>query len=143
MQTLALLADTSDPSVLNPLAEAFKTHYDEVGFSDTKVFSGIDSMLANLIQRGCHLYLATNKRMTPTQRIMAHLGWTQYFKAIYTLDSFEPPLNSKSELLGFMICERRLALSDTVYVGDRNDDREAALANSIDFLLVGWGYGGN
>jgi phosphoglycolate phosphatase len=140
MKTLALLAGTHDPSVLNPLAEAFKTYYDDAGYRDTKAFPGVTESLISLMRRRASLYLATNKRIIPTKKIIDYLGWDNYFVKLYALDSYEPPLKTKAELLGYIIRENNLILSETTYIGDRNEDRAAAVANNISYEMVGWGY---
>jgi len=141
METLATLAGTNDPDVVNPLANAFKVYYDEIGYRQTKSFPGINEMLNTLRLRGGILYLATNKRIIPTLNIIKHFGWQYYFTAIYALDSYVPALDKKTELLGRIALEHQLDVKDTLYVGDRHEDGEAALANGMGFLMVEWGYG--
>lgn len=140
METLATLASSNDPAILNPLAAAFISHYDNTGYLETKVFPGVARMLDDLRDRGHNLYVATNKRIYPTLRIVELFGWQDYFLGVYALDSFTPPLSNKSELLERLLTELCLAVDETLYIGDRNEDQEAAAANKIRFLMVDWGY---
>ena len=141
METLATLAGSNDPAILSPLAVAFKTYYDNTGYLETKAFPGVAPMLEDLRDRGHSLYVATNKRIYPTLRIIELFGWQDYFLGVYALDSFTPPLGNKSELLGRLLTELRLAADETLYVGDRDEDGEAAAANNMEFLMAVWGYG--
>lgn len=140
METLAKLAGTSDPAVLQPLAEAFKAHYDEAGYRQTLVFSGVGEMLSELVAHDFKLHIATNKRILPTRRILNHLGWEAYFLGVYALDVFDPPLKSKAQMLQEILAQRELDPQQTFYIGDRREDATAAEANAMPFLLAVWGY---
>lgn len=143
METLTLLAGTDEATVLRPLAEAFKAYYDMEGYRLTSVFPGIEAMLAGLVSKKIPLYVATNKRLVPTQRILEYLGWGKFFSGIYALDSFVPSLGCKADVLTHIVLEHNLAPASTIYVGDRYEDGEAAMVNDISFALALWGYGGN
>tara|TARA_Y100001936_G_scaffold240400_1_gene274823 strand:+ start:44462 stop:45103 length:642 start_codon:yes stop_codon:yes gene_type:complete len=140
METLGNLTGTNDMSVLQPLAKEFRASYDEEKYQLTGVFPGVEEMLIGLRACGYQLYIATNKRIIPTRRILEHLGWEQYFKSVYALDSFSPPLKSKVDMLGVILADLELDHNTTLYIGDRQEDGEAALVNNIHFLLAVWGY---
>lgn len=143
METLATLAGTSDLLILQPLVEAFKASYDETGYRQTLVFAGVGEMLAKLSAHGYQLHIATNKRILPTRRIIEHLGWEKHFLGMYALDAFDPPLKSKASMLGAILARWELNPQHTVYIGDRQEDGEAAHANGMRFLLALWGYDGS
>lgn len=136
MQTLMKLTGTSNIEILNAVADVFKSNYDGGGYSSCTFWAGIPKILNELNQKKHSLFLATNKRMTPTLKILYYLNWEEFFKAIYTLDKFSPPLMSKTELLARLIYENALDINDTVYIGDRHDDKVAAELNKIHFILV-------
>jgi len=140
METLAQLAGSDDSAVLRPLAESFKAHYDTEGYKLTRVFPEVPGMLCKLAA-SYSLYIATNKRLLPTQRILEFLNWTGHFRGIYALDYFDPPLLRKSDLISRILSVHRLDKRHTVYVGDRDEDRLAADANQLLFGLAAWGYG--
>lgn len=143
LETLAGLAGTDEPTTLQQLAEAFKAIYDESGYRRTIVFPGVVAMLSGLSTMHCRLYIATNKRRLPTARIMELLGWESHFAAIYSLDTFTPPLASKAALLGQVLSDQGIDVRSALYIGDRREDGEAAAANAIGFLMAGWGYAGS
>lgn len=142
METLALLAGTRDSAVLQSLASAFKEVYDTEGYRQTYVFDGINPLLAALREAGYDLYIATNKRLLPTQRILEFLGWNEYFAGVYALDAFDPPLKSKADMIGQVLRLHQLPIENSVYVGDRDEDGQSARANGLRFLLASWGYDG-
>lgn len=143
MQTLKRLAASEDPALLNTLAAAFKQHYDTTGCLQSVVLDGVTALLQQLKDQGYQLYIATNKRFYPTEKIMAHLGWQAFFTGIYALDYFDPPLKSKAEMIGQVVAKHGLAVKDCLYIGDRLEDGISADANKMDFALVSWGYAGD
>lgn len=141
-ETLAILAGSTDSALIDRLAGHFKAHYDTVGYRETTVFDGIPEMLAGLAGQGIPLHIATNKRLTPTRRILDFLGWSAYFRTVRALDAWEPAVGSKREMIARQLAEEALPASSTLYVGDREEDFLAASANHLQFALAAWGYGG-
>ena len=141
IQALQVLAPDASEQTLARLAEDFKRHYDGSCHHEILVYPGIAEALHHLSAMPVRMHLATNKRLTPTLRIMEHLGWGRFFSGIYTLDSFSPPLQHKAAML-----ERIRQILQTpdrhiVYVGDREEDAEASRVNAMPFLWASWGYG--
>ncbi len=140
-QALTLLSGSQDLVVLENLSNLFKTHYDTVGYLQTVVFEGVTEMLAALSLTPADLYIATNKRIKPTLLILEHLGWLGYFKGVYALDSVKVLAKNKSEMLTNILLKHGIAPSTAFYVGDRVEDKEAALNNALNFTYASWGYG--
>lgn len=140
MTTLKLLSGLDDPQVLMRLAEAFKSEYDHHAYKLATVFDGVEAMLDELKQAGFKLYIATNKRILPTRKIMQHLNWTHYFEQVYALDYFNPALPNKTAMVTEILHQLALPIKQTAFVGDRVEDGEAASANQLTFAMVSWGY---
>lgn len=140
MPTLAKLAGSEDKSLLDQLAVNFKAHYDSEGYKKATVYAGVQELLENLQKVDVRLYVATNKRDLPTQKIMQHLNWNQFFDGIFALDSYSPPLAAKPLMVERIMTDFAIATADTIYVGDRYEDGLAADHNLIDFAMVTWGY---
>lgn len=140
MPTLTKLAGQDDPELLQRLAEAFKAHYDTSGYKEAAVFDGVQDMLETLQQAGMTLYIATNKRDYPTQKIMNHLNWSRFFKGVFALDSYTPALASKPKMVARILADFQINPSEAIYIGDRYEDGLAADENQIEFAMVTWGY---
>ncbi len=140
--TLALLTGCTDPTLIERCANDFKTHYDTVGYKATVAYPGIAAMLCEFRARHVALHLATNKREVPTRLIVEHLGWSGLFDSIHTLDQHQPPLAGKACLLRELIFKHGLRPADTVYIGDRHEDFDAARSCELGFVGARWGYGG-
>lgn len=136
VQTLLL---PKDKYYKEALVSAFKKEYDNAGYKLTRIYQGVPAMLKSLTEDGIPLVLATNKRIIPTSQILAQFGWMVYFKGVFALDSFTPPLLQKADML--------IKLSETlngqscIYVGDRVEDAQAAQAAKLPFVMASWGYG--
>lgn len=140
METLRRLSGSEEASVLQSLAAAFKQHYDSTGILESVVFEGVEHMLKQLKAAGHTLYIATNKRFYPTEKIIAHLGWQPLFAGVFALDYFEPALKCKADMVGRLLSDLALNPQSCLYIGDRLEDGLAADANQMDFALVSWGY---
>lgn len=140
-ETLALLSGTTDKAVINAHIAAFQTHYDGGGYKAAEVYPGICDLLKQLRQEGYTLRLATNKRLVPTQKILAHLEWDKIFQSVHTLDQHTPRLANKAALLQHLLQQHQISPSAAIYIGDKVEDGEAATSNALRFIGVSWGYG--
>lgn len=139
-ETLRKISGREDEETIAAMATTFVEHYDGSGYRQTKVFTGIDAMLHDLKAMGMRLHIATNKRLRPTQMIIAHLGWSELFCTIYALDLRTPSFLNKSEMLAALLQAEGIAPTQAVYIGDRCDDRKSAQANALPFIAAVWGY---
>jgi len=139
--TMAMVAGYPGQEVVDQLLTEFKKAYDDKGCLKTPAFQGVEEMMRTLKSLGIRLFIATNKRAYPTHKIMAHLGWTDFFEGVYGPDSFEPAKPNKAALIQQILQDHQLETKTTLYVGDRNEDGEASRANDLAFLFASWGYG--
>jgi len=121
--------------------EFFKLHYDNHGYLGTTVYPGVIDVLVQLKQKNMEMYIATNKRITPTLKILNQFGLVEFFKDVYSLDCFKPSASNKSTMLSNIKNILNPPHSDFIYVGDRIEDAQAAYENKIHFYLASWGYG--
>ncbi len=140
-RTLATLAGSADPALIERLAAAYRDEYDSVGYRQTDVYPGVDAMLEALSAADVALHIVTNKRIRPTRLIIDHLGWQRHFRGIYALDALEPAAVDKTALVRAVMQRESLTTATTWMVGDSADDRRAALGNGLRFLAASWGYG--
>lgn len=138
--TLAKVAGTDDPELLDVLIGDFIRFYDGGACLDSRAFPGVGEVLTALHQRGHGLYLVTNKRGVPTQKMLDHLGWSTLFTAVYCLDEHLDCPN-KVQLLAKVIEVHSLCATATPYVGDTDGDARSARAHAMPYIHVAWGYG--
>lgn len=140
--TMQKLSGISDDAMLEDLVGGFKSYYDLVGYQKSTPYLGIDKLLEDLRASDQNLILATNKRMIPTKKILEHLGWASLFGEVYAIDrnTFGAYAN-KAEMLQSLIIDLNLDKSNSIYIGDRIDDQDAAHACGLSSITVDWGYG--
>lgn len=141
LETLALISGSQDPALLRDLATRFAASYDTAGLLSTTAYAGVDEALRQVHRAGMTLHIATNKRIFPTRRILAHLGWEALFEHVYALDLFEPRLPDKTTMIGRLLSDQAISRDAAIYVGDREEDGLAAEGNHLPFLAATWGYG--
>lgn len=140
MQTLAALAGQDNYVLLQSLAEKFKEHYDTTAYKKAAVYPEVQALLEALHQTDVTLYIATNKRDLPTQKIMTYLNWTPLFKGVFALDTYTPALTSKSLMVAQILADYKIEPDHAIYIGDRYEDGLAADDNQLSFVMVTWGY---
>jgi len=127
---------------IDALISAFKTYYDNEGFKASAPYPGVPEMLCQLKKLNIEIYLATNKRIVPTLKIIDYLDLTSLFNGIYAIDKFaESPFPNKAAMIRALIKAECIEKAYAIYVGDRIEDLEASFDNGIGAILVNWGYG--
>jgi phosphoglycolate phosphatase len=124
----------------NSIKFQFQQYYDSFGYLDTKEFPGVIDGIINLYFNKKNIFIATNKRKIPTMKILKLFNVLPYIKKVYTLDSFNPVLLNKTELLGSLVNFEKLLPEKCIFIGDRRSDEKAALMINMNYIMVPWGY---
>lgn len=140
-QTLETLSGQSDPAVLDALGASFKDIYDTEACLHTPAYAACQDVLEQLRALGFTLAIATNKRLLPTRRIIAALGWEALFAKVFASDSQPQRYTDKSGMIAALLHDFEIAPEAALYVGDTEADGRAAAANDVAFWPVAWGYG--
>jgi phosphoglycolate phosphatase len=141
VQTLRMLSGINDEKKLLQMAEQFKEYYDLEACLLSQPYHDVNDSLRKLVQANFELHISTNKRYVPTRNILKHLAWDNFFTSVYTLDKNEVPFKSKSQMLQKQLEDLDLSADQSIYVGDRMEDMDAAHNNQLNFIAVSWGYG--
>lgn len=103
------------------------------------VFSGLDTLLHDLEQRGLPWGIVTNKASTYTRPLLAALGLTVRSSVTVSADEVthtkphpEPLFKAANQL--------NVAANACIYVGDHPRDIEAGRRAGMLTVAVGWGY---
>ena len=136
---LKLVSGSSDIDILSSLAADFNEVYDNDAFKSALPYDGITELLIFLKSSKSNVKIATNKRISATNKIIEHLKWNHYFHKVVALDSPNPPFQNKSKMLSYILKNNNG--KKLVYIGDTINDFIAAKENKINFIGVGWGYG--
>jgi phosphoglycolate phosphatase len=142
VDTLSKITAIKDKRILTLVADKFKQYYDDEGYKSSIAYPGIHSLLKILYSQGYTLYVATNKRMIPTLKIIDRLDWANLFAAVYGVDlNAKEPFKNKGEMISLLLADQLIDAGSAIYIGDRVEDYEAAKSNSLACILVDWGYG--
>lgn len=130
-----------DDKKLGKLCAKFREIYDVSDYPLTKLMPEVSNVLNTLSAYGVEMFVATNKPMKPTLRIMAKLKMTAWFKDVVTPDILAGGKMSKSEMLSFLINKWRLNKEMTIMVGDSDLDIAASKQNLVVSAYLTSGYG--
>ncbi len=130
----------SDVNVLTEIEIAYRREYDERGYLATRAYPGIAEALTELRKHAVRLHVVTNKRLTPTVRILEMLRWSGTFSTVSTLDSSVSG-TTKAQVVARLLLQLGAPTSSVALVGDSLDDAMAARDNGVSFWWASWGYG--
>ncbi|MDU8929482.1 HAD hydrolase-like protein [Alisedimentitalea sp. MJ-SS2] len=118
----------------------YRARYTDVGLFENELYAGVEAALAALRDAGHLLYLATAKPHAYATRITEHFGLSRFMT-----HEFGPELdgtrNDKSELLAHALEVTGAEAGQSVMVGDRHHDMDAARSVGMTAVAVRWGYG--
>lgn len=118
----------------------YRARYSDTGMFENTPYPGVFAMLAALRDAGHILVLMTAKPHVFARKITAHFGI-----APYLTHEFGPEMdgtrNNKGELLAYAMDQIGARADQSVMIGDRQHDMDAARANNMARIAVTWGYG--
>ena len=118
----------------------YRARYTDVGLFENTPYVGVVDMLKGLQGAGYALHVATAKPHAYARRITAHFGLADFMT-----HEFGPELdgtrNNKGELLAHALEVTGADPAQSVMVGDRHHDYDAARFVGMKAVAVTWGYG--
>ena len=121
------------------MRDEFLARYGEAICAETRLFPGIDEVLAELERRAIAWGIVTNKAARFTERIVPQLGVTP---ACLVCGDSTPHLKPHPASLLLAAEQLRLAPRECLYVGDDLRDVQAARAAGMRSAAAEWGYHG-
>jgi phosphoglycolate phosphatase len=120
--------------------ELYREKYTSGGLFENSVYAGIPEALGKMKNDGFELHVATAKPHAYARKITAHFGLDEFFT-----NEFGPELdgtrNNKGELLAYALDLTGIDAANSVMIGDRIHDIEAAKFVGMRSIGVTWGYG--
>jgi phosphoglycolate phosphatase len=130
------------PEKTELVAGRFREIYDASDYPATRLMDTVDRLLPELSKRGKALFIVTNKRRTPTVRIMEKFNIGRFFTGVFNPDMpGDRSTMTKGELLARAVETYSLEKATTAYVGDMETDMAAAKENGVLAIAVQNGYG--
>jgi phosphoglycolate phosphatase len=142
MQLVApeLLAERGrhDDDAIDEVVRRFRTAMGEVEVAQALAYDGVETLLRRLARAGRRLAIVTSKPIQAASRVVPALGFDDVFVLIHGPheDRPEGKVNTMADALDQL---DDVDPADTVLVGDRHHDVEAAGAHGIATIGVTWG----
>lgn len=124
------------------MREAFLKHYADAICVDTRLFPGIEALIAELEARGVRWGIVTNKSTHLTRLLVEALSLASRVACVVCGDT-TPHLKPNPASLLHAASKLKLAPRECLYLGDDLRDIEAARAAGMRCVAVEWGYGSN
>ena len=120
----------------------YREYFADKGWAENTVYSGIESLLADLVAAGKMLLVATSKPQIFAERILVHFGLDKYFTHICGVALQAPRGYSKADVIRDALDRAGVSdVSAAVMVGDRHHDIDGAKAVGMESVGVLYGYG--
>ena len=139
-ETLKNLVQKKDIVKIDKIVENFIELYDSDYCYKTKLYRGVQETL-KVLEKKKNLILITNKRITPTRRMLKNSKIIDLFDNYFSVDPNDKSQKDKSTLISKTIKDYKINPQNTAYIGDTMGDFIASKKNNIKFIFAGWGYG--
>lgn len=118
----------------------FLSHYEAHLYQDSKLFEGMDSLLAACRASGWHLGVVTNKRSAFAQSILDQAGLSDHFGVVIGGDTLAR--NKPAPDPVWAACKILATTAErAVLIGDDERDLVSAKRAGALGIVAGWGYG--
>ncbi len=125
-------------------AERFVTLYRErysvKGFAETRLYDGVPEMLAALQDNGLKMAIATGKPLQFIEKILPLFDLEKYFCGIHGI-TFTDHESDKVTFIKRSLADCAADAENTLMIGDRHNDMEAAKSAGVFAAGVKWGFG--
>jgi phosphoglycolate phosphatase len=121
-----------------PAKKMFASIYDTSDYHETDLYEGVYETLAFLKEQGHELYIATNKRYTPTLRILEAKKIRQFFSEIVGYEMTPGVTMTKREMVALL--KNLGSFTEGFMVGDSVGDIMAGKDEHLTTIAVTYGY---
>jgi phosphoglycolate phosphatase len=124
---------------LDEFVQLFIAMHDEQVIQHTQSYPDVIQVLKQLHNKNIPMAVATNKRLAPTQKLMNHFGWDDYFQSIECSDS-QSKMRNKDDMIQDIINHDE-SFYGCYFIGDTVNDGLSANLNQLPFIKACYGYG--
>ena len=118
----------------------YRQYYFKKGLFETEIYDGIQELIEELYDCGFDIYLATSKGEESSKKILEYFEILKFFSYI---SGSSDDKNTKKKVIEHLLKESNLKSSESIMIGDRSYDIEAANNLEIKTIAVAYGYGNN
>ena len=137
--TASEILGPENQDLLDEFVQSFITMHDEQVIQHTHPYPDVIQVLKKLHSKNIPMAVATNKRLAPTQKLMDHFGWDDYFLLTECSDS-QHEMRNKDAMIQDIINQNN-SFYGSFFVGDTVNDGLSANLNQLPFIKASYGYG--
>jgi phosphoglycolate phosphatase len=137
--TASEILGPENQSHLDKFVKLFIEMHDEKVVKHTKPYPNVIEVLKELYAKNIPMVVATNKRLVPTEKLISHFGWEDYFVFVECSDS-QHKIRNKDAMIQDIL-KRDDSLQEGFFVGDTANDGLCANLNKLKFIKANYGYG--
>jgi len=124
---------------LDEFVQLFIEMHDEQVIQHTQPYPDVIQVLKELYNKNIPMAVATNKRLAPTQKLLDHFGWNDYFSSVECSDSQNEMRNKDTMIQD--ILNQNASFQGSYFIGDTVNDGLSANLNQLPFIKACYGYG--
>ncbi len=124
---------------LDEFVQLFIKMHDEQVIQHTQPYPDVIQVLKQLHAQNILMAIATNKRLAPTQKLLDHFRWNDYFLSIECSDS-QSEMRNKDAMIQDII-NQNPSFQGSYFIGDTVNDGLSANLNQLPFIKACYGYG--
>ena len=141
-QAFGKILKTDSVKVIENAVQIFRSHYQEEGLYQNKMYDGVPELLSNLVYSEKKLYIATSKPEKFAHLILAKFQIKHHFT--YVCGSLlYGERKSKLDIIKHIMDLHNLYSNDCMMIGDRKFDINSAKELLIDSIGVNYGFAVN
>lgn len=118
----------------------YREYYSVQGKYENKIYPGIRELLRVLNDIGQMLFIATSKPTLFSRQIAEHFSIDIYFRDIVG-SRLDHTRTGKSEIIRHILEKQHLDASETIMIGDRENDLSGARECGVASVAVSYGFG--
>ena len=119
--------------------QIYRKRYSEVGIHKAELYPGIGDALARLKDKGLMIGMATLKAQVFAEKMLEEMGIRNRFDCVCGMD--QKDTTNKPSLIQKCMRSCNCKESETVVIGDSNNDYEGAIKAGTHFIGVLYGFG--
>lgn len=134
--TLQTLSGTDDDRTVTELVKKYRERYAAIGYAENTVYPGIREALTLLSDNDVPMGVCTTKRQDFAEKILRRFDLREHFRFV---SGGDVGINKQHQIATLLAANT--ITHDTIMIGDRAIDLQAAHQNRLLSAGVLWGYG--
>lgn len=118
--------------------QLFLSSYDQSDYEQTPLYDNVLEVLQYLQTKGYWMYIATNKRLVPTLRVLEAKKIRSFFKDVVANEMQVGVMQTKLDMLQYL--KESYQISEGIMIGDTHVDMTAAKLVGFETVAALYGY---